>query len=324
MDEEVTKIEWIYDLVNNPTVKVIDDEPAVRGVLTRVYSHKYPTFTSPASITYQVRMLAYTGGTCVNTITKSVTVLAVPKVQFDAMADICSDSGPIQLTQGKEIHGVLTGIGTYAGKGVNASGIFNQANAGLGTHTMTYTFVADNGCTDSKTQTITVNPAPTAELGPDLLVLDGRTIKLSATVSGNIVSYKWLPSTYLDKDDILFPEATPTDDVTYTLTVSTDKGCTASSNVFIKVLKMPQVPNTFTPNGDGVNDTWNVKYLADYPGATVDIFNRYGVKLYQIVNYVSPWDGTKNGTELPVGTYYYVINPRNERKPIYGSVTIIR
>ena len=87
---------------------------------------------------------------------------------------------------------------------------------------------------------------------------------------------------------------------------------------------MPQVPNTFTPNGDGVNDTWNVKYLVDYPGATVDIFNRYGVKLYQIVNYVSPWDGTKNGTELPVGTYYYVINPRNERKPIYGSVTIIR
>ena len=324
LDEEVTKIEWIYDLVNNPTVKVIDDDPAVRGVLTRVYSHKYPTFTSPASITYQVRMLAYTGGTCVNTITKSVTVLAVPKVQFDAMADICSDSGPIQLTQGKEIHGVLTGIGTYTGKGVNASGIFNQANAGLGTHTMTYTFVADNGCTDSKTQTITVNPAPTAELGPDLLVLDGRTIKLSASVSGNIVSYKWSPSTYLDKDDILFPETTPTDDVTYTLTVTTDKGCTASSNVFIKVLKLPQVPNTFTPNGDGINDTWNVKYLGDYPGATVDIFNRYGVKLYQIVNYVSPWDGTKNGTELPVGTYYYVINPRNERKLIYGSVTIIR
>ena len=324
LDEEVTKIEWIFDFENKPFEKVVDDEPAIRASPTRVYSHKYPTFTSPAFIIYKVKMIAYTGGTCVNTITKSVTVLAVPKVQFDAMADICSDSGPIQLTRGKEIHGVLTGKGTYTGKGVNASGIFNQANAGVGTHTMTYTFVADNGCTDSKTQTITVNPAPTAELGPDLLVLDGRTIKLSATVSGNIVSYKWFPSTHLDKDDILFPEATPTDDITYTLTVTTDKGCTASSNVFIKVLKLPQVPNTFTPNGDGVNDTWNVKYLGDYPGATVDIFNRYGVKLYQIVNYISPWDGTQNGTELPVGTYYYVINPRNERKPIYGSVTIIR
>jgi gliding motility-associated-like protein len=324
LDEEVTKIEWIYDLINNPNVKMIDDEPALRAAPTRVYSHKYPTFTSPASITYQVRMLAYTGGTCVNVITKSVTVLAVPEVQFNVMADICSNSGPIQLTQGKEIHGVLAGTSTYTGRGVSASGMFNQANAGIGTHTLTYTFVTDNGCIDSKTQTITVNPAPTVDHGPDLLLLEGRTVKLQATLSGNIVSYKWSPSTYLDRDDILLPEATATEDITYTLTVTTDKGCTESSEVFIKVLKMPQVPNTFTPNGDGVNDTWNVKYLGDYPGATVDIFNRFGLKLYQIVNYVRPWDGTRNGTELPVGTYYYIINPRNERKPIYGSVTIIR
>ncbi|MGB4400381.1 MAG: PKD domain-containing protein [Daejeonella sp.] len=324
LDEEVTKIEWIFDLVNNPNVKVVDDEPSLRAAPTRIYSHKYPTFTSPASITYQVKMLAYTGGTCVNIITKSVTVFAVPEVQFDVIADICSDSGPIQLTQAKEIHGILNGTGTYSGKGVSASGIFNQANAGIGTHTLTYTFLTDNGCTDSKTQNITVNPAPKTDIGPDLLVLEGRTVKLPATVSGNIVSYKWFPSTFLDKDDILIPEATPTDDITYTLTVTTDKGCTAISKIFIKVLKMPQVPNTFTPNGDGVNDTWNVKYLEDYPGATVDIFNRYGVKLYQIVNYLAPWDGTKDGSALPVGTYYYVIHPKNERKPMYGSVTIVR
>ena len=321
---EITKIEWYYDYGNNSNMKLTDDSPAKRSDPPKQYSTTYPVFFSPATKTIMVRMLAFSGPICVDEELVSVTLQAVPRVQFDVIADICSDSGPIQLTQGQEIHGVLTGIGTYSGNGVSASGIFNQSKAGVGTHTLTYTFVADNGCIDSKTETITVNPVPTAELGPDLFVLDGRTIKLPASVSGNIVSYKWSPSTYLDKDDILFPEATPTDDVTYTLTVTTDKGCTASSNVFIKVLKMPQVPNTFTPNGDGVNDTWNVKYLADYPGATVDIFNRYGVKLYQIVNYVSPWDGTKNGTELPVGTYYYVINPRNERKPIYGSVTIIR
>ncbi|MBC7758487.1 MAG: PKD domain-containing protein [Phormidesmis sp. FL-bin-119] len=321
---EITKIEWYYDYGNSANVKFTDDNPAKRTDPLKQYSTTYPVFFSPATKTVIVRMLAFSGSVCVDEELVPVILHAVPRVQFDIIADICSDSGPIQLTQGKEIHGMLSGKSTYSGNGVSASGIFNQSKAGVGIHTLTYTFVADNGCIDSKTQTITVNPVPTAELGPDLFIIDGRTIKLPATVSGNIVSYKWFPSTYLDKDDILFPEATATEDITYTLLVTTDKGCIASSNVFIKVLKMPQVPNTFTPNGDGVNDTWNVKYLADYPGATVDIFNRFGVKLYQIVNYISPWDGTKNGTELPVGTYYYVINPRNERKPIYGSVTIIR
>jgi len=321
---EITKIEWYYDYGNNPTIKFTDDNPAKRSETPRQYSTTYPVFFSPATKTVIVRMLAFSGSICVDEESVSVTLQAVPRVQFDPIADICSDSGPIQLTQAKEIHGVLSGKGSYTGNGVSASGIFSQKSAGVGTHTLTYTFVADNGCIDSKTQTITVNPVPTATLGPDLLILDGRTIKLPATVTGNIVSYKWFPSTYLDKDDVLIPEATPTDDITYTLTVTTDKGCTASSKIFIKVLKMPQVPNTFTPNGDGVNDTWNVKYLEDYPGATVDIFNRYGVKLYQIVNYVAPWDGTKDGSELPVGTYYYVIHPKNERKPMYGSVTILR
>ncbi len=321
---EITKIEWYYDYGNSPNLKFTDDNPAKRTDPPRQYLNTYPVFFSPATRTVTVRMLAFSGATCVNEELVTVTLHAVPRVKFDPIPDICSDSQPIPLTQAKEMHGVLSGTGTYTGKGVNTAGLFSQAIAGIGTHTLTYTFVADNGCVDSQTQTITVNPVPTANLGPDLFVLDGRTIKLPATVTGNIVSYKWFPSTYLDKDDILFPEATPTDDITYTLTVTTDKGCTASSKIFIKVLKMPQVPNTFTPNGDGVNDTWNVKYLADYPGATVDIFNRYGDKLYKIVNYQVPWDGTTNGSELPVGTYYYIINPKNERKVISGSVTIIR
>jgi gliding motility-associated-like protein len=149
-------------------------------------------------------------------------------------------------------------------------------------------------------------------------------IKLPAAATGNNLTYKWTPALYLDKDDILNPETTPTDDITYTLTVTTDKGCTASTEIFIKVLKFPEVPNSFTPNGDGVNDTWNVKHLESYPNATVHIFNRYGEKLFQTVNYLTPWDGTKNGSDLPFGTYYYIINPQNGRKIISGSVTILR
>jgi gliding motility-associated-like protein len=321
---EITKIEWYYDYGNNPSLKFTDDNTAKRSDPPKQYSYTYPVFFTPATKTVTVKMVAFSGTTCMDEELQTITLHAVPRVLFDSIPDICSDAKPIQLTQAKEIHGVLTGTGTYSGKGVTPTGLFNQAITGVGTHTLTYTFVADNGCTDFKTQTITVNEIPTATIIPKKFVLDGGMIKLPAVATGNNLTYKWTPALYLDKDDILNPETTPTDDITYTLTVTTDKGCTASTEIFIKVLKFPEVPNSFTPNGDGVNDTWNVKYLESYPNATVHIFNRYGEKLFQTVNYLTPWDGTKNGSDLPFGTYYYIINPQNGRKIISGSVTILR
>ena len=90
------------------------------------------------------------------------------------------------------------------------------------------------------------------------------------------------------------------------------------------VLKAPVVPNTFTPNNDGTNDRWEIKYLDTYPNCSIEIYNRYGEKLYSSIGYPLPWDGTYKGAALPVGTYYYIINPKNGRKVITGSVTIIR
>lgn len=85
-----------------------------------------------------------------------------------------------------------------------------------------------------------------------------------------------------------------------------------------------EIPNAFTPNGDGVNDLWHIEALQAYPGCTVSIFNRTGALVYNSVNYSKPWDGTLNGQKLPVGTYYYVIDLKNGRKPLSGYVTIIR
>ena len=92
--------------------------------------------------------------------------------------------------------------------------------------------------------------------------------------------YSWSPSTGLDRRDISNPIASPSEDITYTLTVTTDEGCTVSDDVFVKVLKQPEVPNTFTPNADGVNDVWMVKYLESYPNCTINVFNRFGGKVF--------------------------------------------
>jgi gliding motility-associated-like protein len=116
----------------------------------------------------------------------------------------------------------------------------------------------------------------------------------------------------------------PKDDITYTLTVVGRGGCTSSDDLFVKVLKMPKPPNTFTPNGDGINDFWEIPHLGDYPGCIVEVYNTAGTLLYRSVGYPTPWDGKWNGQQLPAGTYYYVIDPKNGRGRSAGYVTILR
>jgi len=84
------------------------------------------------------------------------------------------------------------------------------------------------------------------------------------------------------------------------------------------------IPNAFTPNGDGINDTWNVKNLDTYPSCTVMVYNRYGETVYSSIGYGVPWNGTYKGAALPTGTYYYIINLNNDTKALAGFVAIIR
>ena len=84
------------------------------------------------------------------------------------------------------------------------------------------------------------------------------------------------------------------------------------------------IPNAFTPNGDGINDTWHIQFLDSYQNCTVNIFNRTGQSVYNSNGYAAPWDGTLRGTALPAGTYYYVINLKTINKVLSGYVALIR
>ncbi|UOE50107.1 FG-GAP-like repeat-containing protein [Mucilaginibacter sp. SMC90] len=84
------------------------------------------------------------------------------------------------------------------------------------------------------------------------------------------------------------------------------------------------IPNTFTPNGDGVNDFWSIPALSSYPGCSVKIFTRYGQMVFDTKGYGNPWDGTYKGKLLPASTYYYVVKLDNKKMPFSGYVTIIR
>lgn len=96
----------------------------------------------------------------------------------------------------------------------------------------------------------------------------------------------------------------------------------AEVKVFLSALS-GGIPNTFTPNGDGINDFWNIPGLNSYPSATINIFNRYGQAVYQSAGYAKPFDGTSKGKQLPAGVYYYIINLKRG-DVLSGSVTILR
>ncbi|MFD2874394.1 gliding motility-associated C-terminal domain-containing protein [Mucilaginibacter ximonensis] len=85
------------------------------------------------------------------------------------------------------------------------------------------------------------------------------------------------------------------------------------------------IPNTFTPNGDGINDLWDIKYLKNYPNCTVKIYNRNGEQLYYSHGYGHPWNGTYNNQPLPFGSYYYVISLGNDTgSKLSGYVAIVK
>jgi gliding motility-associated-like protein len=82
--------------------------------------------------------------------------------------------------------------------------------------------------------------------------------------------------------------------------------------------------NTFTPNGDGINDTWAIKYIEYYPKCTVDIFNRWGARIFSSIGYGQQWDGQSSGNPVPTGTYYYVINLKDKSPVKSGWVSVVR
>lgn len=181
------------------------------------------------------------------------------------------------------------------------------------------------GCeSDPFVQTVTVHLQPVIDAGRSFVVPMGTPILFEATANSPSLTFEWTPPVGLSDATILNPGLTAVADETYTLTATGDFGCTASDFITVKILKPVNVPNVFSPNGDNIHDKWMIPNLSDYPGCTVEVFNRYGQQVFYSKGYNTPWDGTWRGKELPFGAYYYVIHLQNGFKPITGSITILK
>ena len=83
------------------------------------------------------------------------------------------------------------------------------------------------------------------------------------------------------------------------------------------------MPTVFTPNSDGINDTWEIGGLNKFPDAEVSIFDRWGKLVANYKAKDTKWDGTRNGTPVKADTYWYFISINNY-KLYKGSVTIVK
>ena len=202
------------------------------------------------------------------------------------------------------------------------------------TITTTYTLtIQDNAnCSQDVEVVVTysadVDPEPASfpgvEYGDFPVVLAGDPIDLFSN-NDDIEEYSW----FWHKDTVVSVSAEITDSPAnsgwYYLLVEDFDGCLGYDSIYVVVGVKPY--EAITPNGDGYNDTWTPLDIESYENSLVQVFNRWGGLVFESKggdSYTNPWDGTNEGKELAVGTYYYIIDLNTGDEPQAGPITIIR
>jgi gliding motility-associated-like protein len=260
-----------------------------------------------------------TKGGCSKQDSTLVVVHGIPAASAGSDATICENSSTSLLASG----------GAYykwtPAAGLSDTSIANPVADPLVTTTYMVTVSSLFNCKATDSVLITVLKKPVANAGPDKKILTGQSVLLNGTAGGDTASYFWTPPQFINNTNILTPTVNPVNNMTYTLHVLSGDGCgAATDDVFVRVFKNIEVPNAFSPNGDGINDVWNIEDLNTYPESDTKVFNRYGQVVFHSKGYSKPWDGTFNGKSLPVGTYYYTIDRKNDFPITTGWVMIIR
>ncbi|HSB92829.1 MAG TPA: PKD domain-containing protein [Flavitalea sp.] len=315
---DLTKIEIYWDYDRDPTNKTIEEDP----MNTSTFSHAYAN-TPVAGAQYRIRYIVYSGSSCMNESEQLVNISKSPTITFNPLEPVCQELSPFTITQAIETTG-LPGAGSYSGPGVNASGLFTPNMVAPGRNTLYYSYAGDNGCTAKASQEIIVHATPVVDAGPERTMLTGGQITLQATAKGDNLQYAWSPSASITNPAELQPVVRPASETMYTLQVHSAAGCQAEDNALVKVVENIAIPNAFTPNGDGKNDTWKIPYIDSYPGFVVQVYNRYGQLVYQSTNGIVNWDGTVGGKPQDAGTYVYVFDRKQFGGIAKGTILLIR
>lgn len=271
------------------------------------------TITPSNSSTYYVRG---EGGACGNTACASVFISVIETIVHSNPYDtICGLAPAFKLNGGEPTGGI------YSGSGV-ANGNFDPVKVGFGSHPITYTYTSPNGCVESVTTNIMVlSTTLNGTIFVEQFPCSEGGVTLTANVSGadGFMNYYWSNGTYessvsyAQQGDyfVWLRDAANCYYVTPTVTVTEEMECL-------------DIPNTFTPNNDGKNDTWNLDFSA-FSDVKLTILSKWGREVFSTTDKIIHWDGIgKNNIALPAAVYYYVLELDGGERKQSGYITLLR
>jgi len=180
-----------------------------------------------------------------------------------------------------------------------------------------------------------VYPYPTVWAGNDQTIVGGNSVTLNSVLSADVVNIKWMPDKWLSCYDCASPVATPKQSTRFSVMVSNEGGCSTRDEVSVFVVCADGnlfLPNTFSPNGDGINDVFYPRGKGIHGLKNFRVFDRWGeVVYYQAsldANDASKgWDGMIRGKLASQDVYVYTIDVICENNFVFsrkGNVALIR
>lgn len=292
--------------------------------------HQEPAPGTPltSNTTYTVKIIAENAEPDYDTVSFNVTtkdIIPQPTVTIVPSANNVCAGSPLTFTATTQnadaptyqwtVNGVSTGTNS-----ATFTGTFNSGDAVVCN-------IISGQCSapaSSAPYIVDPEPLPTVTFDKNIIVKLNSTIQLNPATTGDIISYQWSPTDGLSNSTIANPILTAQKTANYQLTVTSATGCTGTGTINVQVIDDVDVPNAFTPNGDGINDFWDIPGLILYPNCVVSVYNRYGTRVYHSIGYPKSWNGSYNGHTLPTGTYYYIIDLKINKPTIAGPVTILK
>ena len=304
--------------VNLPTICVGQEATLTASGATTYSWINGPTqssfVVSPTSTTSYFVIGTDSNG-CIDTVVSIVTVYPLPAAPLAASnSPICAgDTINLLASDANNISYFWFGPNSFTSTTKNTT-IFDATAAMSGVYSL---FLKDNntGCrSDTSTISFLVNSGPSiTDLSATRQLCKKDTLQLSTSTIA--ASYLWNgPNSFSSTlQNPIILNANDSIVGIFTLIVSNSNSCTSQDtiSVFIDCDNITEivVPNVFTPNGDGENQLFKINNAADLKEIQVDIYDRWGLKVYSWNKLNDAWDGkTRSGLECPDGTYFYLIN----------------
>ncbi len=258
----------------------------------------------PSTTTTYTVLGTTTSGSCTGTDIVTIDVSPSPILSVDATDSVCAG-------QSATIYLISDGSYDYLWSNGETDSVFTVTPVGGEIYTVTAT--NSIGCsTTAGPVSVTVVPNPVVDISElSVSIKKGESYPIDGSVV-NYAFYTWTPSTFLNDDISQDPIATPDQNITYTLYAENALGCSDADTIHLIVLPPPifDVPNAFTPNGDGLNDNFTI-HAEEFASIKFIIFNRWGEKVYETFDVAEAhnigWDGNFKGRDQELGVYVYYI-----------------